>query len=145
MLDIRSDRQKYCEEKMSSLLKLGLVCQEQHTIRKIDLHTIEVTTVAGDPTVSGYQDGTLCLLEKPGDVAVGSANNLYFTESSSGSRIRVLHLGSGACQTVAGSGGGHIDGVGTMAKVAFPGPLEIFQGTTADVLYTMVGSPKIAR
>lgn len=94
-----------------------------YTIRRLDLSSLQVVTLAGKPLVSGDRDGygQGALLNRPTDVQLDSAGKvLYFGEWSS-HRIKRLFLDSGRVETVAGTGVvGTTDGEGTAAAFGTP-------------------------
>jgi DNA-binding beta-propeller fold protein YncE len=72
------------------------------TIRAVDLETDEVTTVAGQPEVAGYLDGSAgsALFNKPAGIAL-VGRTLYIAEANN-IDLRALDLDTGAVTTVAG-------------------------------------------
>ncbi|MBI5689797.1 MAG: immunoglobulin domain-containing protein [Verrucomicrobia bacterium] len=103
-----------------------------HTIRKIDLSTGAVTTVAGTAQTSGTTDatGAAARFNAPiGLVAVGA--NLYVADQGNNS-IRQVVIATGATTTFAGVSGtgtaGQTDGTGAAASFDRPG------GIAADAL-----------
>lgn len=87
---------------------------DNHRIRKIDLATNAVTTIAGQ-TTAGYADGTgtAAQFSIPRGLAVADGC-LYIAD---GNRIRKLDLATNAVTTLAGqSSTGYVDATGTAAK-----------------------------
>jgi sugar lactone lactonase YvrE len=81
-------------------------------IRRIDLHTHLITTVAGRSTSCGFNTGTFsgdggqataADLDSPGGVAFDRGGNMYITDTYN-HRIRRVDAASGTITTVAGSG-----------------------------------------
>lgn len=74
------------------------------TIRKIDLDTEQVTTIAGSPQESGTEDGVgaAARFERPTDLAYDGHGALYVTDKPS-STIRRLVLATGRVTTVVGT------------------------------------------
>ncbi|MCR9142187.1 MAG: hypothetical protein NXI24_08040 [bacterium] len=103
-----------------------------HRIRKVDLATANVTTLAGDG-VANFQDGvgTGARLNAPQDVTT-DGTNLYVADTTN-NRIRKIELSTLAVTTLAGDGtAGFADGAGTAA--VFNGP----RGITCDGLHLYV-------
>lgn len=102
------------------------ITDKDNTIRKIEIVTGAVTTLAGTPGVYGSADGTGAAASfngPKGIVAVGT--NLYIVDSQNGT-IRKIELATGAVTTLAGNPllhGGSFDGTGTSAT--FNQPTEI--------------------
>jgi hypothetical protein len=93
-------------------------------IRKIDLATAQVTTLAGDNTASsGFADdvGPAARFLRPWSIALGEGV-LYISDVG---RVRALDLQTRAVTTLAGgaNGGTPVDGVG--ANVEFAGPQSL--------------------
>lgn len=88
-----------------------------HKIKKINLNTSQVTTLAG--TTAGYLDGPSgsAQLRNPSGLALDLATNkLYFSDSGN-RRIRVINLNTSSITTLAGSGlTGFLDGPLLSAK-----------------------------
>ena len=86
-----------------------------HRIRKIEIATGIVTTVAG--STSGFTDGVgaLAQFNTPQGVCVDGSGNLFVGDSFN-SRIRKVVLATGAVTTLAGSSLGFMDGTGTAAR-----------------------------
>jgi uncharacterized repeat protein (TIGR03803 family) len=91
-------------------------------IRKVDLSTGAVTTVAGLAGASGSVDapGSLARFFYPSAVAVDGAGNLYVADTDN-NIIRQI-TPAGVVSTIAGQpgAGGSVDGVGTVARFNHP-------------------------
>lgn len=103
---------------------LYLTDSENDTIRRIDVSTAAVTTVAGACRQPGAVDGagSDARLHSPGGIVFDAAGqNLYIADTDNGT-IRVLSIGTGAVTTVAGAAGteGATDGVGGAAAFRKP-------------------------
>lgn len=94
-----------------------------NSIRKVNIASGAVTTLAGTPGVYGSADGTgatASFYRPKGIVAVGS--NLYVADSQNGT-IRKIEINTGLVTTLAGNPhlhGGSSDGTGTSATFNFP-------------------------
>jgi sugar lactone lactonase YvrE len=83
-----------------------------HRIRRVDLGTGLIDTVAGNGTSGFAGDGgpaTMAALGGPGGVAVDATGNLFIADSDN-SRIRRVDAATGTIQTVAGGGSSGADG-----------------------------------
>ncbi len=103
---------------------LYLTDSDNDTIRRIDVSTAAVTTVAGACQQPGAVDGvgSDARLHTPGGIVFDAAGqNLYIADTDNGT-IRVLSIGTGAVTTVAGAAGteGATDGVGGAAAFRKP-------------------------
>jgi hypothetical protein len=91
-----------------------------NTVRKIDLRTGAVTTIAGAPNEAGTIDGTgsAARFEGPGAIACDGAGSLFVDDSGV---IRKVDIATGTVTTIAGvaRAGGPWDGVGTNAYFSF--------------------------
>ncbi len=100
---------------------------ENHRIRKVDLTTGIITTVAGDgypSTGSENVPGTSGRLNKPRGLAVDKSGNLYIADSYN-NRIRRLDAATGKISTVAGHTYGYAGfsgdgGAATAARMSRP-------------------------
>lgn len=99
------------------------ITDKDNTIRKIEIVTGAVTTLAGTPGVYGSTDGNGAAASfywPKGTVAVGA--NLYVVDSMNGT-IRKIEIASGVVTTLAGNPllhGGSFDGTGTSATFNHP-------------------------
>ena len=96
-----------------------------HTIRKIVIATVEVTTLAGTAGTSGSADGTgtAALFNNPLGVA-SDVNDVYVADSGNNT-IRKIAIATGEVTTLAGTAeaSGATDGTGTAAL--FNNPADI--------------------
>ena len=80
---------------------------ENHCIRRVDVSSLVITTVAGTPETKGYAgDGgpaTAALLEEPQDVFVDAAGNIFIADTDN-HVIRVVCAHDGTIHTLAGDG-----------------------------------------
>ena len=91
-----------------------------HRIRKVDISTGLISTIAGTGT-SGYNgDGILATSAQicaPSALAFDGNGDLYFTDRCNG-RVRKITISTGIITTVAGTGGGGYNGDGILATAA---------------------------
>ncbi|HEY0945718.1 MAG TPA: immunoglobulin domain-containing protein [Opitutaceae bacterium] len=108
-----------------------------HTIRKIDLSTVAVTTVAGQAGVAGSTDatGTAATFNFPSDLAVGAEGRIYVADTEN-NVIRAV-AADGAVTTLAGLAGstGAADGTGSAAR--FNQPSAIVADGAGATLYVI--------
>ncbi|MBI4865385.1 MAG: putative Ig domain-containing protein [Candidatus Wallbacteria bacterium] len=91
-----------------------------HRVRKVDIETGRLSTVAGKgiPAFSG--DGgaaTSATINQPEALAFDASGNLYIADSGN-HRVRVVNAGTGAIATFAGTGNAGAAGEGGLATVA---------------------------
>jgi hypothetical protein len=93
-----------------------------HTIRKVDITTGAVTTIAGTTGVSGSADGTgaAARFKSPTGITTDGAN-LFVTDKDN-NNIRKIVIATAVVTTVAGTAGvsGSTDGAGASASFASP-------------------------
>ena len=97
-----------------------------HTIRKVDVMTGEVTTLAGKPGVSGVMDGTgdNARFNLPNGIALSFDGTLAVIADTGNHRVRLLNLTNNTVSTLAGGDTyGFADGIGNQAL--FNGPTGI--------------------
>lgn len=96
-----------------------------NTIRKVELSTGKITTLAGSIGLSGSSDGTGAKAQFNMPLGVTTdGNNLYVSDTGNNT-IRKVFIATGAVTTLAGSAGmsGLTDGTGSAAR--FNGPFGI--------------------
>ncbi len=100
--------------------------QTNNLIRKVDLATAVVTTVAGEAGIAGSDDGvgTNAHFDSPASLALDGAGNLFVGDTAMHT-LRKIALASGTVTTFAGVAGslGGDDGVGTAARFDDPAGL----------------------
>lgn len=98
-----------------------LVCDvENNRVRKVDLGTFVVTTVAGNGAASSTGDGgpaASASLHTPAALAVAASGDLYVAEGG-GNRVRRVARATGVISTVAGTGTAGFSGDGGPATSA---------------------------
>lgn len=97
-------------------------------IRKIDLSTFQVTTLAGSAGLAGTTNGTgsAARFSRPGGLAI-NGNDLYVCDYG-GRNIRKINVTTAVVTTVAGTAGssGTVDGIGTAARFRQPFACVVF-------------------
>ncbi len=104
------------------------------TVRKVEIPTGAVTTLAGTPGVSGTTDSASSAARFYGPQGITTdGTNLYVADTGN-STIRKIVISTGAVTTLAGIAGstGAADGVGATARFSFP------TGITTDGTYLYV-------
>lgn len=117
--------------------------KNNHTIRKIDLNTKSVTTIAGYPGRRGFNDGTGvdARFSYPEGVA---ADGVYlYVADTLNEVIRKIGIDSGVVVTLAGRRGqaGYIDGAGADAMFQMPSGITVM----GSVLYVADTDNQIIR
>ncbi|HEX7500349.1 MAG TPA: hypothetical protein VF524_08585 [Polyangia bacterium] len=99
-----------------------------NTIRRIELATAKVATVAGVERTTGLTDGgpTVARLAAPKGLAIDKEGHLFIADSDNHT-IRKMSLATGSVETIAGVAGvpGSTDGVGTAALFRGPSGLAL--------------------
>lgn len=99
--------------------------QNNHRVRRINVSTGIITTVAGNGTAGATGDGgaaTAARLNRPFAIAFDAAGNYYIADRNN-SRIRRVNIATGIITTVAGTGTAGYNGDGisaTTAQINFP-------------------------
>jgi len=116
-------------DKSSLVFTMYVADTYNHTIRVIgwdrDLWNYKVSTVAGQPGVTGTNDGVGATARfcTPRAIAVDNSGNLFVADTGNQTIRKLTHVGTNwVVTTVGGLGGtfGHADGVGTVARFHFP-------------------------
>lgn len=116
--------------------------RNNHVIRKVNLRTREVTTVAGTPGRNGYHEDALesAIFSLPEWITRGP-DKTYFVTSIGSGRIRRLDFKSGQTNLVSGSGtNGFANGARDQAQYHNPRGLIVRKGKlyVADMLNDMI-------
>lgn len=94
---------------------------EPFSIRRIDLRSNAVTTLAGNGASSGSSDGPANLASFNGPSGITTDGNHLFVADTYNSRIRRISMTTGEVTTLAGSGSQALtDGTGASASFFFP-------------------------
>ena len=105
---------------------LYIADRDNHRIRKIDLSTGTITTLAG--STPGFNDatGSSARFNKPVSVSVDAASENVYVADEDNHRIRCITTLSGIVTTIAGEGTtGDNDGLSTAAKFRCPAGLIV--------------------
>ena len=117
-------------------------------VRKVDISTGVITTVAGNGSVSSGGDGgpaTAAQIWTPYAVALDGARNLYITELG-GHRVRRVDAQTGIISTVAGTGTpGYSGDNGPGAAAQILSPTGIAVDANGNVFFADSGNSRIRR
>jgi hypothetical protein len=104
-----------------------LYVADQRTVRKLDVSSGAVTTIAGDDTMAGIMDGTGSAAHFWNIWGAAYANNHLYVAEVNGNCIRDVDVTTGAVTTIVGSAfmAGYVDGAGTTARFSFPTSLAL--------------------
>ena len=102
-----------------------VVDQTSHRVRRIQIATGVVTTLAGSS--AGFADGmgTLAAFYSPYGVAVSPDASFALVADCSNHRIRLVTIATGSVTTLAGSTQGYADATGTSARFKLPSSVAI--------------------
>jgi hypothetical protein len=117
---------------VDSIGNIYIADSNNHRIRKIDIISGNVSTLAGDGT-SGFFDGNAnnSKFNNSAGAAVDNIGNIYIADGGN-HRIRLINVSTGTVSTVAGDGNtGTSDGIGTNAN--FNDPYGIFLDSSGDI------------
>lgn len=107
-----------------------------HTLRRLNLSSLAVKTLAGKAGTSGNTNGVglAARFNGPAGLFLDPAGRIAFVAEQAGHLLRKVDLDTLTVSTFAGSGSGaDTDGVGTSA--ALYGPRGVFWSTVTDKLY----------
>lgn len=107
-----------------------------HAIRRLDLVSGDVTTLAGAAGAAGVEDGTGTAARFDGPAGIALAGNLLFVADTWNATIRRIDVATGGVTTLAGSPGqtGRVDGVGAAARFDRPTGIHAKVYSTTIVL-----------
>jgi len=111
------------------------------TVRRVDVNSLEITTIAGTPGMSGYVDGTGSAVRLGfllHSFAMGADDRTLYIADRSNRVIRTCDVETGVINTIAGqrdAGVANVDGIGTAARFSGIGGL-IRLGSTLYVADT---------
>ncbi len=121
--------------------------QANHRVRRVNVDGV-IQTIAG----TGENDfggdggpGVFAPLSAPRDVAIDAGNRLYVSDSGN-DRVRVIDLGTGVIQTVAGSGSrGSTGNQGTALGFSLDDPSGLAVAPDSSLLIADAGNDRILR
>ncbi len=103
-----------------------------HAIRKLDIATHSVTTLAGQPGFLGFVDGPgrTARFDHPAGIAIDRSGTFLYLTDASNQAIRKISTASGEVTTIAGPAGRSDRLVEKPAEVAlgFPRGITLYQG-----------------
>ena len=116
------------------------------TIRRIDLATGEVTTIAGTPGLAGSLDGVggAARFSGPQALSVDSSGHLFVADTFAAT-VRRIDLATGAVTTLAGAADQRGDRDGAGAAARFESPMDVLSDGVANVLVADIGNASIRR
>ena len=103
--------------------------RDNHVVRRIDMKSGIISTVAGTPGKNGYGgDGgpaTQALLNQPHGITLDRSDNLYICDPLN-NRLRRVDAKTGMITTFAGNGeGGRAPDEGSLTAIPMPGPRSL--------------------
>lgn len=122
---------------------LLVACGLQYRVRKINLTTGIISTLAGNGSATGGPDNgppLLASLNEPTDVVV-SGTNIFISEGQ-GQRVRLLNQATGVISTIAGAGNSYADGDATNSRLYNVTGLSL---SSTGVLHLMEGITGVSR
>ena len=118
-----------------------------HRVRRVDLSTRVITTVAGTGVAGFSGDGgpaSSAQLKTPRDVAVDAAGNIYVADSGNG-RIRKVRVSDGTISTVAGGGTTSVAGPVDALAADIWGPEALAVDAAGNLVFSYQNSYAVAR
>jgi len=117
-----------------------------HTIRKVEIATGVVTTLAGSPGAPGRTDGTggAAQFNEPDGLATDGAGNLFVADSSNHT-IRKVVIATGVVTTLAGSPGAPGGTNGTGAAARFYGPAGLATDGAGNLFVADYGNETVRK
>ncbi len=119
-----------------------------HRVRRIDLATLVITTLAGNGIPGSAGDGgpaTAASLNEPVALAVGAAGDVFVAERG-GHRVRRIDVTSGKIATVAGTGEAGFSGDdGPAGAARLAGPLGLAVGPAGELWVSDGANARVRR
>lgn len=120
---------------------------DNHTIRRVDLATSAVTTLAGYAGRDGSSDGlgNAARFRSPSGIAATPDGSYVYVSDMENHTIRRVGLSNGNVSTIAGVAGqyGATDGTGTSARFSFP--CGIAMASTGELYVADVGNRAVRK
>ena len=115
----------------------SLYVTDNETVRRIDLATKLVTTIAGSPGVTGSRDGVgpAALFDQPAALACDGAGNLYVADSFNAT-VRRIVLATGQVTTEIGRASQYGVVLGPLASARLNGPEGLAMGPAGSLFIT---------
>lgn len=123
---------------------------ENHRVRKVDVKTGVITTVAGTGTPGFSADGgpaKVCQLSSPCGVALDSLGNIFIADTGN-QRIRKVNADTGLVSTAAGNGSAGFsgdDGPAVNAQLHLLAPVQIATDASGSLLIADAGNWRIRK
>jgi len=122
--------------------------RDNHRIRKVDVATGIITTVAGNGTVGDGGDGSLAInaeLDSAQDMVVDNAGNVYISDWLN-NKIRKVDANTGIITTIAGTGDSGFSGDGADATLArLKSPSGIALDATGNIFFCDRGNDRVRK
>ena len=123
---------------LSSDDSFALLCDSPgNTIRKVEMSTLTVTTIAGSGVAGDHSDtGTLAQFDGPSGVALSSDDTFAVLSNTNRHTIRMIDLSTSQVTSLAGSAGetGVLNGIGSHAHFYYPSGVAL----SADDTYVLI-------
>jgi sugar lactone lactonase YvrE len=115
----------------------SLYVTDNQTVRRIELATRRVTTIAGSPGVTGSNDGVgaAALFDQPSALACDGAGNLYVADSFNAT-VRRIVLATGQVTTEIGRASQYGVVLGPLASARLNGPEGLAAGPAGSLFIT---------
>jgi len=115
----------------------SLYVTDNETVRRIELATKRVTTIAGTPGVTGSDDGVgaAALFDQPSALACDGAGNLYVADSFNAT-VRRIVLATGQVTTEIGRASQYGVVLGPLASARLNGPEGLAAGPAGSLFIT---------
>jgi trimeric autotransporter adhesin len=122
--------------------------QGNQRIRRVDVSTGIISTVAGTGVAGYNQDGVAAVtaeLNQPSGVAIDASGNLYIADQGN-NRVRGVDASTGTISTVAGTGAAGYDQDGVAATTAeLNQPAAVTVDTSSDLYIADQGNQRVRR
>jgi hypothetical protein len=115
----------------------NLYVTDNQTVRRIEVSTKRVTTIAGSPGVTGSVDGVgpAARFDQPSALACDGEGNLYVADGFNGT-VRRIVLATGEVTTAVGLAGQYGVVLGPLASARLNGPAGLAAGPGGSLFIT---------